>query len=54
MQKVTNNIQEQISLKPSMENLNELEAKILDKMNELFQAINKQFADKNDVKKQIK
>lgn len=34
--------------------MGELEQRILDKLNELFQAMNTKFADKGEIKKQLK
>eukprot|EP00347_Sterkiella_histriomuscorum_P014770 403359595 len=54
LQKALLNLQEQLQQKASIEQMNELEQRILEKLNELFQALMSKFADKNETKKTIK
>jgi len=54
MTKAFGNVQEQLNSKASTDALNDLETSLLDKMNELFQALVSKFADKNEMKKILK
>jgi hypothetical protein len=51
VQKAFINVQEQLNQKASIESVNDLETRILEKLNEFFQALLSKFADKNETKK---
>ena len=47
-------LQDQLNNKADIEALNNLEKALMDKLNEIVKALQKQFADKNDTKKALK